>query len=189
MKIKYLAVALIISLVGFAIVENRELISQFEQKEQQLVQTRTELQTVRSLLKEAQYKLGYLEKNKTVVQVTAFATTPSFGDDPHFANGRSTRTAYAVPTPRLPEDVVVNVALSPPAQLKLHAKMNDILVLMDKKGRKKVVARFVDTTAPTETRTVVDVYFADARQAVVWGRHFDYVAVNISAPNSPFLRN
>jgi hypothetical protein len=189
MKTKILVVALLISMSVFAVIQNRGLLHQLEQKNFQLQQTETELKVTRNLLRDARQKLGFLDKNKAQVQVTAFATTPEFGDDPHFANGRSTRTAYAVRSTTLPEDAVVNIALSAPAQAKLRAKMNDIIVLMDKRGRKKIVARFVDTTAPQETRPVVDVYFASAHQARLWGRHFDYVAVNISAGNSPFLKN
>jgi hypothetical protein len=47
------------------------------------------------------------------------------------------------------------------------------------------VARFVDRTAQSETRPVVDILFADAHQARIWGRQKLY-AVNISRLDSPF---
>lgn len=37
----------------------------------------------------------------------------------------------------------------------------------------------------TEIRSVVDILFADARQARIWGRR-SFCAVNISRPDSPF---
>lgn len=166
--------------------QNSTLVHQLNQKDTELTQTQTELQQTKHLLKVAQDKLGYLDKYKATVQVTAYAMTPAFGDNPQFANGRPVHRAYAVKKHKLPEDAIVNVALSASAQRKLNAKLNDLLVIMDKRGRRKTIARFVDTTAPSETRPVVDVYFADAHQARIWGRHYEYVAVNISAANSPF---
>jgi hypothetical protein len=191
MKIYTLAVVVLVSLLfGAAVFENRSLTYNLNRKDSELTQARIELQDTKTLLKIARQKLGYLEQNKAVVQVTAYALSPAFGDNPVFANGRHARTAFAVPSVTLPDDKVINVALSPSAQVKLHAKMNDILVLMDKRGRRKlVVARFVDTTAPEENRPVVDVYFSNTSKAKMWGRHFEYVAINISTSNSPFLKN
>jgi hypothetical protein len=67
----------------------------------------------------------------------------------------------------------------------LKANLNDTLVLTTRRGGNKYLARFVDRTAQNETRPVVDVLFADAHQARIWGRQTFY-AVNISRPDSPF---
>lgn len=80
---------------------------------------------------------------------------------------------------------VLNVALSPMAERQLHANLNDTIVLMSRNRARKHLARFVDRTAQTETRSVVDILFADAYQARIWGRRSFY-AVNLSRPDSPF---
>ena len=80
---------------------------------------------------------------------------------------------------------ILNVALSPTAERKLHANLNDTIVLMSRNRARKHLARFVDRTAQTETRPVVDILFADAHEARIWGRRSFY-AVNISRPYSPF---
>ncbi len=76
------------------------------------------------------------------------------------------------------------MALSPVAEHALHAKLNDTIVLMSRNRDRKQLARFVDRTAQTETRPVVDILFADAHEARIWGRR-SYYAVNISQPDSP----
>ena len=102
-----------------------------------------------------------------------------------FSNNSPARKAYAVPKHSLPAGKVLNVALSPTAERKLNANLNDTIVLMSRNHRSQHLARFVDRTAQTETRPVVDILFADAHQARIWGRQSFY-AVNISRANSPF---
>jgi hypothetical protein len=151
----------------------------------QLQRTQGELQQTRVQLADANRKLVFLEATKARVQVTAYALTPDFGPDPVFSNNSPAKTAYAVPKHTLPTEKVLNVALSPTAEHKLRANLNDTLVLTTRRGGKKYVARFVDRTAQNETRTVVDILFADAHQARIWGRQTFY-AVNISRRDSPF---
>jgi hypothetical protein len=102
-----------------------------------------------------------------------------------FSNNTPAREAYAVPKHTLPAGKVLNVALSPPAERRLRANLNDTLVLTTRRSHHQYLARFVDRTAQTETRPVVDVLFADAHQARIWGRQSFY-AVNISRSGSPF---
>src|SRR5215475_15179920 len=85
----------------------------------------------------------------------------------------------------LPVDKVLNVALSPAAERKLHARLNDTIVLISRNHQREHLAHFVDRTAQDETRSVVDVLFADAHQARIWGRQ-TYFAVNLSGADSPF---
>lgn len=151
----------------------------------QLQRTQGELDQTRVQLADANRKLGFLEATKAHVQVTAYALTPEFGPAPVFSNNSPARTAYAVPKHSLPAGKVLNVALSPLAERKLHANLNDTLVLTTRRSGNRYLARFVDRTAQSETRPVVDVLFADAHQARIWGRRSFY-AVNISRPDSPF---
>jgi hypothetical protein len=151
----------------------------------QLQQTRSALVDTTVRLAEANKKLAFLESSKARVQVTAYALTGDFGPDPVFSNNTPARSAYAVPRHALPTEKVLNVALSPTAERKLHANLNDTIVLMSRNRTHKHLARFVDRTAQTETRPVVDILFADAHQARIWGRR-SYYAVNISRPDSPF---
>lgn len=145
----------------------------------ELQQTKLQLQQTTHLLLSAENKLGYLDQHKTSVQVTAFTGHGSF------ASGRNTAQSYAVPHHVLPEDKVLNIALSPTARRELHARMNDYIVLLDKEQQKARLARFVDTTSEKELRPVVDVYFAKQKEALTFGRQH-YLAVNISAEGSPF---
>ncbi len=151
----------------------------------QLQRTQGELEKTRVQLADANRKLVFLEATKARVQVTAYALTPDFGPDPVFSNSSPARTAYAVPKHTLPTEKVLNIALSPLAERKLHATLNDTIVLTTRRGSKRYVGRFVDRTAQSETRPVVDVLFADAHQARIWGRQSFY-AVNISRSDSPF---
>lgn len=151
----------------------------------QLQRAQNELVDTKMKLADANTKLNFLETTKTRVQVTAYALTDDFGPDPVFSNNTPARTAYAVPKHALPAGKVLNVALSPSAERKLHARLNDTLVLQTPRTNQKYVARFVDRTAQSETRTVVDVLFADAHQARIWGRRNLYAA-NISRLDSPF---
>ena len=144
------------------------------------------LQDARLQLADANSKLTFVERNKARVQVTAYALTDDFGPDPLFSNNTPARTAYAVPKHTLPAGKVLNVALSPLAEHKLHAHLNDTLILQTRKHQ-QFVAKFVDRTAQSETRPVVDILFADAHQARIWGRQNLY-AVNISSVDSPFLQ-
>ncbi len=145
----------------------------------ELQQTKLQLQETTHLLANAENKLAFLSQNKTAVQVTAFTGRGSF------ASGRKTAESYAVPHHTLPEDKVLNVALSPTARRKLHARMNDYIVLLDRNQQRARLARFVDTTSANEVRPVIDVYFAKKDDAITFGRQ-DYLAVDISAENSPF---
>ena len=114
-----------------------------------------------------------------------YALTDDFGPDPVFSNNAPARSAYAVPKHTLPAEKVLNVALSPMAERKLHASLNDTIVLMSGDRARNHLARFVDRTAQTETRSVVDILFADAHEARIWGPRSFY-AVNLSPPDSPF---
>lgn len=127
-----------------------------------------------------------LDASKARVQVTAYALTEDFGPDPVFSNNSPARGAYAVPKHRLPSCEILTVALSPTAEQKLHAHLNDTIALISRNRTDTYLATFVDRTAQTETRSVVDILFADAHEARIWGRRSFY-AVDISRPDSPFL--
>jgi hypothetical protein len=165
--------------------ESHRNVQRVQELSDQLQRTKGELEQTRVQLADANRKLVFLEATKARVQVTAYALTPDFGPDPVFSNNSPARTAYAVPKHTLPAEKVLNVALSPLAERKLHANLNDTIVLTTRRGSKRYVARFVDRTAQSETRPVVDVLFADAHQARIWGRQTFY-AVNISRSDSPF---
>jgi hypothetical protein len=145
----------------------------------ELQQTKLQLQQTTHLLASAEEKLGFLNQHKTAVQVTAFTGHGVF------ASGLKTAKSYAVPRHTLPEDKVLNIALSPTARRSLHAQMNDYIVLLDKNQQRVKLARFVDTTAAKEVRPVVDIFFAKQAEALTFGRQH-YLAVNISAQDSPF---
>ena len=187
---RHFAMALVITFVSAGSItlrsfESRRNATRLQELTAQLQQTQGELAATRVQLEDANRKLGFLDASKARVQVTAYALTPEFGPDPVFSNSAPARSAYAVPKHTLPTGKVLNVALSPTAERKLHANLNDTLVLTTRKGGNKYLARFVDRTAQYETRPVVDVLFADAHQARIWGRRTFY-AVNISRPDSPF---
>jgi hypothetical protein len=165
--------------------ESHRNVQRVQELTAQLQRTQGELDQTRVQLADANRKLVFLEATKARVQVTAYALTPDFGPDPVFSNNSPARTAYAVPKHTLPAEKVLNVALSPLAERKLHANLNDTIVLTTRRGGKRYVGRFVDRTAQNETRPVVDVLFADAHQARIWGRQTFY-AVNISRRDSPF---
>ena len=190
MTIKNLTMALLITFVLGAgvVLHNSEKAQNFalvRQLNEQLNRTQAELDDTAAQLSDANKKLGFLEVSKARVQVTAYALTDDFGPDPVFSNNAPARSAYAVPKHKLPAGKVLNVALSPTAERQLHAKLNDTLVLVSRNRSSKHLARFVDRTAQTETRSVVDVLFSDAHEARMWGRQ-SYDAVNISQPDSPF---
>ncbi len=147
-------------------------------QDDELQRTKLQLKETTDLLVSAENKLGYLNQHKTAVQVTAYT------GQGRFASGLKTAQSFAVPYHILPEDKVLNVALSPTARRNLHAQMNDYIVLLDKDQQKARLARFVDTTSAKEARPVVDVYFAKKQEAITFGRQ-DYLAVNISAEGSP----
>lgn len=165
--------------------ESHRNVQRVQELTAQLQRTQGELEQTRVQLADANRKLVFLEATKARVQVTAYALTPDFGPDPVFSNNLPARSAYAVPKHTLPTEKVLNVALSPLAERKLHANLNDTIVLTTRRGSKRYVGRFVDRTAQSETRPVVDVLFADAHQARIWGRQTFY-AVNISRRDSPF---
>ncbi len=165
--------------------ENAHSAAVVRQLSDQLEQTKTKLADVTAQLSAANRQLGFLEAAKARVQVTAYALTEDFGPDPVFANNVPARNAYAVPKHTLPTGRILNVALSPTAERKLHANLNDTIVLMSRNRARKHLAHFVDRTAQSETRPVVDIFFADAHEARIWGRQSFY-AVDISRPDSPF---
>lgn len=177
-----LVISLVAALGGFQARRNAAV---QEQLQQDLKQAHGELADAKLRLEQANQKLGFLETAKTHVQVTAYALTEDFGPSPVFANQMPARTAYAVPRHTLPSGTVLNVALSPAAERKLHASLNDTIILMSRHPSRQHLARFVDRTAQSETRPVVDILFADAHQARIWGRQSFY-AVDISRPDSPF---
>lgn len=146
----------------------------------ELEQTKLQLQQTANLLVRAENKLGFLDLHKTAVQVTAFTGRGSF------ASGLKTAGSYAVPYHILPEDKVLNIALSPSARRSLHARMNDYIVLLDENLQNAKLARFVDTVSAKEVRPVVDVFFARHAEALTFGRQH-FLAVNLSAQDSPFL--
>jgi hypothetical protein len=190
MKMLTLTMAVLVTLVlgtGAALRsrENARQAAVVRQLADQLAQANTRLADITAQLSEANKKLGFLEVAKSRVQVTAYALTDDFGPDPVFSNNAPARTAYAVPRHTLPSGKILNVALSPAAEKKLHASLNDTLLLMSRNRSNRHLARFVDRTAQTETRPVVDILFADAHQARIWGRRSFY-AVDISRPDSPF---
>jgi hypothetical protein len=190
MTTRNLTMALLITFVlgagvGLHSYENSRNAAVVRQLSDQLERTKSELADASVRLSEASKKLGFLESSKARVQVTAYALTDDFGADPVFSNTAPARSAYAVPKHTLPAGKVLNVALSPIAERKLHANLNDTIVLMSRNRARKHLARFVDRTAQTETRSVVDILFADAHEARIWGRRSFY-AVNISGPDSPF---
>jgi polysaccharide pyruvyl transferase WcaK-like protein len=171
--------------VGLHHYENVQNAAVVRQLSDQLQQTKSELVDATVRLSEANQKLAFLDSSKARVQVTAYALTDDFGPDPVFSNSAPARSAYAVPKHTLPAGRVLNVALSPTAERKLHANLNDTIVLMSRNRTRKHLARFVDRTAQTEMRPVVDILFADAHEARIWGRRSFY-AVNISRSDSPF---
>ena len=190
MTLRNLAMALLITLVlatgvGLHNYESARNAAVVRQLSDQLEQTKSELVDATTQLSEANKKLGFLESSKARVQVTAYALTDDFGPHPVFSNNAPARSAYEEPKHTLPAERVLNVALSPMAERKLHARLNDTIVLMSGDRARKHLARFVDRTAQTETRSVVDILFADAHEARIWGRRSFY-AVNISRPDSPF---
>ena len=190
MTIRNLAMAVLITFVlgtgvAFRSHENAHNEAVVHTLSAQLEGTKTQLADAMARLSDANKKLGFLENSKARVQVTAYALTGDFGPDPVFSNNVPARSAYAVPKHSLPAGKILNVALSPTAERKLHASLNDIIVLMSRNRARKHLARFVDRTAQTETRPVVDILFADAHQARIWGRQ-SFFAVDISRPDSPF---
>jgi hypothetical protein len=189
MTIRNLTMALLITFVlgaGVGLHQHEKVrnASVVRQLTDQLAETKSELADATVRLSEDK-KLGFLESSKTRVQVTAYALTDDFGPDPVFSNNAPARSAYAVPKHTLPAEKVLNVALSLTAERKLHANLNDTIVLMSRNRARKHLARFVDRTTQTETRPVVDILFADAHEARIWGRRSFY-AVDISRPDSPF---
>jgi hypothetical protein len=190
MTMRNLTMALLVTFVlgtavGLHHYENVQNAAVVRQLSDQLQQANSELVDATVRLSEANQKLAFLDSSKARVQVTAYALTDDFGPDPVFSNNVPARSAYAVPKHTLPAGKVLNVALSPTAERKLHANLNDTIVLMSRNRTRKHLARFVDRTAQTETRPVVDILFADAHEARIWGRRSFY-AVNISRSDSPF---
>jgi len=171
--------------VGVTVHHYQSSAAQLQQLQQQLQVRDRELADARNQLADANKKLAFLNASKTGVQVTAYALTEDFGPNPVFSNNTPARQAYAVPKHSLPSGRVLNVALSPLAERRLRANLNDTLVLTTRRSHRQYMARFVDRTAQTETRPVVDVLFADAHQARIWGRQSFY-AVDISRSDSPF---
>lgn len=190
MKIKRALVLLTFSAlgltVGFQYHQQHKLVHRLNQTTSELAQSKAELKETKTLLFQAEEKIGFIALHRTRVQVTAYTKQPT---SDRFANGHSLYRAYAVKGRSLPpaSDAIMNVALSLSAQRKLGARMGDTLVILDRR-RKAHLARFVDITSQNESRAVIDVFFADQRNARLWGRRTLY-AVNLSARNSPFRRN
>jgi len=190
MEKRHFTIALLITLVfsvsvtvwGFARSKTQKEVRSLSD---QLQLTQGELVNTELQLADANQKLSFLETSQTRVQVTAYALTDDFGPNPLFSNNNPARQAYAVPKHTLPSGKVLNVALSPLAERRLHAHLNDTLVLQTSRTHNKYLVKFVDRTAQSETRPVVDILFADAHQARIWGRQYLY-AVNISRLDSPF---
>ncbi len=190
MTMRNLMMALLITFVlGAALTlrshENTEHTAMVLRLTAQLQQTQTQLADTTAQLSVANKKLAFLEATKARVQVTAYALTDDFGDNPVFSNNAPARQAFAVPRHTLPTGKVLNIALSPAAERKLHANLNDTIVLISRNRVHTHLARFVDRTAQSETRPVVDILFADAHEARIWGRRSFY-AVNLSRADSPF---
>jgi hypothetical protein len=179
-KIASLALLVIGSAVLTDTAHDQNLLRTLTAQSSELQQTKLQLQETKHLLASAENKLGYLNQHTTAVQVTAFT------GHGRFASGLKTSQSYAVPHHILPEDKVLNVALSPTARRNLHAQMNDYIVLLDGNQEKARLARFVDTTSADEVRPVVDVFFAKQAEAVTFGRQH-FLAINISAEDSPFI--
>ena len=179
-----MAVALGVSAVAVMVAHHHDarLSDKLRQKEAQVSFLQVELRQTKQDLAVAKSKLGFLDRYKQHVQVTAYTAQPGSV----FHNGMRTSHAYAVQGHTLPEDHMIYVGLSNPAQAHLHARMNDLIVLIPRRGNKKILAKFVDTGTDAETRAVVDVYFANERQAIIWGRRTEYYAVNVSSRGSPF---
>ncbi len=193
MTMRTVTMALLITFVLGAVValrshENARHVAVVRQLSAQLEQTQTRLAQATAQLSDANKKLAFLEASKARVQVTAYALTEDFGPDPVFSNNAPARRAFAVPRHTLPAGKILNVALSPAAERKLHANLNDTIVLISRNRVHHHLARFVDRTAQNETRPVVDILFADAHEARIWGRRSFY-AVDISRPDSPFRRD
>jgi hypothetical protein len=188
MRTQKFAIAILITFVlgaGLAMQRYESNTAQVRKLDRELHRREAELADAKNKLADATKKLDFLEASKARVQVTAYALTDDFGPNPVFSNSAPARQAYAVPKHTLPAGKVLNVALSPVAERKLHARLNDTLVLTTRRDHRRYIARFVDRTAQSEVRPVVDVLFADAHQARIWGRQSFYVA-DISRPDSPF---
>lgn len=181
--------SLALLIIGSAVVTNtvryrhdkHRFLQILNEQSNELRRTKLQLQQTSHLLATAENKLGFLNQHKTAVQVTAFTGRGSF------ASGQKTAQSYAVPSHILPEGKVLNIALSPAARMKLNARMNDYIVLLDKNQHKTRLAKFVDTTSADEIRPVVDVFFGKQAEAVAFGRQH-FLAVNISAQDSPFQK-
>ena len=185
MKNIAMTVALFVSLASIMAAKGykKHLSASLRQKDAQVAGLQAELRQTKADLTVAKKKLGFLDKYKQRIQVTAYTARQGS----RFANGTKTAGAYAVRGRSLPQDRLMCVALSPPAQHRLNAKFNDLIVLVRRRGEGKSLARFVDTTSAEETRPVVDVFFEDDWQARLWGRKTgEYYAVNISMVRSPF---
>jgi hypothetical protein len=190
MRVRNFTIVLLITLVvgaGMALrrYENGQNAELVRQLSDQLNQTKTDLAYATAQLLDASRKLGFLQAARVRVQVTAYALTDDFGPDPVFASNAPARVAYAVPKHTLPTGRILNVALSPTVERKLHANLNDTIVLMSRNRSRQYLARFVDRTLQTETRPVVDILFENPHEANIWGRQSFY-AVDISRPDSPF---
>ncbi|MGA2610999.1 MAG: hypothetical protein ABSH01_26435 [Terriglobia bacterium] len=184
---KNLILAISLSVAAASVLAERYQESRFRanlvRADVRVIELQGELVRTTDALSMAKKRLGFLDRYKASVQVTAY--TASQGA--RFANGGSTATVYAVRGHSLPNDKMVFVALSPPARQRLNAKFGDLIALVRRRGDAKFLARFVDVTDPQETRPVVDVFFQKDDQARLWGRKkSEYYAVNISARNSPF---
>ena len=174
-----LVIIVLFVIMGLRYRRDRNLLTVMSEQTKELQQTKLQLSAAKELLSSAEKKLEFLNHYKTKVQVTGFAVSGNF------ANGVETEQSFAVPRHILPEDKVLNLALSPTAQKNLNARLNDYILLLDGRQQRKILGRFVDLTSETELRPVVDVFFATSEEARLFGRQ-GYFAVNISDEHSPF---
>ena len=108
---RLLAVALLMTSVLGGLVTLRA-----RQLNTQLAQRNSELNAARQQLADANQKLAFLDATTTRVQVTAYALTDDFGDNPVFSNNTPARTAYAVPKHTLPAGKVKSVPSTLPTR-------------------------------------------------------------------------
>ena len=181
--------SVILAIGEVAAVREKRLRYEIQNRDTQIVQLGQQLVETEAKLAADDIKLGYLDKYSKRVLVTAYTTRQGelsrHGWGYWFANGERTRGAFGVVGSILPQDHILNVALSPSAQAALHARMNDYLAFRLSGSNKVLLARFVDTTSKDQKKPVVDVFFRDRIAASEWGCKRGY-AVDVSRRVAPF---
>jgi hypothetical protein len=192
MKIAFLLwafLATIAAVCEMAFIQQSRLKAVIQSKDVRIAYLGQRLAETENSLATANSRLGYLDGHGRKVLITAYTTKQgelsSRGLGYWFANGERTRGAFGVSGNALPQDHVLNVALSRSAQATLHAKMNDYLALWLKGSDKMLLARFVDTTSSSQPKPVVDVFFRNQTAASEWGCKGGY-AVDVSRRGAPF---